>query len=82
MVRPRYVVFDDAPLDRGLDWSADQIADALRAPLAVIGVRVIRQPGARSNSPKAGFQARGCSRVQFRTTLKKVETIVSWVVPK
>ncbi len=79
MARPCYVVFDDAPLDRELDWTADQIAEALRAPLAVIGVRVIRHSGARSNSPMSDFQARGRSRVQFRATLRKVETIVNGI---
>src|ERR1700736_3982850 len=59
---PRYVVFDDAPQHRGFASTADQFADALRSPLAAIGVRVVRQHGAGANSPKAGFQAHGWSR--------------------
>jgi hypothetical protein len=80
MVHPRYVVFDDAPEKPGIDWTADQIADALRAPLWTIGVRVVRQPGAKSSSLSAGFQGRGSSRRQFQMTLKKVDDIVDGIV--
>jgi hypothetical protein len=69
-------VFDDAPQVRRVSWSADQIADALRAPLALIGVRVVRQHGDRSNSPMAGFQARGSSRSRFKAMLNQVENVV------
>ena len=55
MICPRYIVLDDAPQHRRLGWTAE-FADALRSPLAAIGVRVVRQYGARSNSPMAGFQ--------------------------
>jgi len=80
MLRARYVVFDDAPQDRGHGWTADQIADALRAPLAAIGVRVVRQRGARSNSPMAGFQSPGCSRSQYRAKLNTVDEIVGGIM--
>jgi len=80
MAHPRYVVFDDAPERPGSDWTADQIAEALRAPLATIGVRVVRQPGSKSDSLTAGFQSHGSSRRQFQVTLKKVDDIVSVVV--
>ncbi len=80
MAHPRYVVFDDACSQPGIHWTSDQIADALRAPLATIGVRVVRQPGARSNSLSAGFQGRGSSRRQFLLTLKKVDDIVDGVI--
>jgi len=80
MVCPRYIVFDDAPQARRLGSTADQMADALRAPLAAIGVRVVRQHGARSHSPMAGFQARGCSRGRFQTMLNQVEEVVNGVM--
>ena len=77
MSHPRYVVFDNAPAMPGIDWNADQIADALRAPLATIGVRVVRQPRAISNLRTAGFQGRGSSRRTFKITLNKVDDIVN-----
>jgi len=46
---PRYLVLDDTPQTRGLSCTADELADALRAPLAAVGVRVIRQRGALSS---------------------------------
>jgi hypothetical protein len=79
---PRYIVFDDAPETPGIDWTADQIADALRAPLGMIGVRVIRQQGSRSKTASAGFQGRGSSRRQFAAVHKKVDDIVNDVVNK
>jgi hypothetical protein len=80
MSDPRYIVFDDAPQDRSLGWTADQIADALRPPLAAIGVRVVRQHGAGSTSPRAGFQARGWSRSQYNIKLNLVDNIVDGIV--
>ena len=80
MIYPRYIVFDDAPQDRGLGRTADQFADALRSPLAAIGVRVVRQHGARSNSPMAGFQARGWSRSQYNAKLNTVDHVVTGVI--
>ena len=79
MIFPRYVVFDDAPQDRGLSWTADQFADALRSPLAAIGVRVVRQHGA-GTSPVAGFQLRGWSRSQYNSKLNTVEHVVNGVM--
>jgi hypothetical protein len=80
MIYPRYIVFDDAPQDRRLGRTADQFADALRSPLAAIGVRVVRQHGARSNSPMAGFQARGWSRSQYNAKLNTVDHVVNGVI--
>ena len=80
MTLPRYVVFDDAPQDSELSWTADQFADALRSPLAAIGVRVIRQHGAGSTSPRAGFQSRGWSRRQYNTKLDIVDRVVNGVM--
>jgi hypothetical protein len=79
---PRYIVFDDAPESRKIPLTADQIAEALRIPLAVIGVRVVRKQGARSSSSSAGFQGRGSTRRQFQVTLQKVEGIVNEVVAR
>ena len=59
-----------------VNFNADQLADALRAPLAAIGVRVVRQHGARSNSSIAGFQARGWPRRKYQDKLKAVDAIV------
>jgi hypothetical protein len=73
----RYVVFDDAPQSSRLGCNADQLANALRAPLAAIGVRVVRQQGARSNSSIAGFQAHGWPRRQYQDKLNEVDTLVS-----
>jgi hypothetical protein len=80
MLHARYIVFDDAPQGRGHGWTADQIANALRAPLAAIGVRVVGQHGARSNSSMAGFQARGCSRSQYRAKLNTVDELVGGIM--
>jgi hypothetical protein len=79
MIGPRYIVFDDAPQDRSLGRTADQFADALRSPLAAIGVRVVRQHGAASTSPTAGFQARGWSRGQYNAKLHMVDHVVNSV---
>jgi hypothetical protein len=80
MIYPRYIVFDDALQDRRRGPTADQFADALRSPLAAIGVRVVRQHGARSNSPMAGFQARGWSRSQYNAKLNTVDHVVNGVL--
>jgi hypothetical protein len=79
MICPRYIVFDDAPQNRRLGCSADQFADALRSPLAAVGVRVVRQYGADSASPRAGFQIRGWSRGQYNAKLNTVAHIVDGV---
>jgi hypothetical protein len=78
MIYPRYIVFDDAPQDR-LSCTADQFADALRSPLAAVGVRVVRKHGAGSASPHAGFQVRGWSRKQYNAKLNTVAQIVEGV---
>jgi len=80
MIAPRYIVFDDAPQGRGLGWTADQFADALRFPLGEIGVRVVRHRSAGPASPTASFQARGCSRGQYNTRLDLVDHVVDGVV--
>lgn len=77
MVSPRYIVFDDAPQACKLGLTADQMADLLRAPLAEVGVRVIRRHGDRSKSTMAGFHAPGFSRGKFLATLNNVEDIVN-----
>jgi len=41
----RYIVLDGTPQAKGLQCPADELADALRAPLAVVGVCVIRRRG-------------------------------------
>jgi hypothetical protein len=75
MFSPRYIVFDDTPQDS--DLTPDQFAAALRAPLAAVGVRVVRQRRARPERPIADFQARGCSRRQYEAKLSAVYDIVS-----
>jgi hypothetical protein len=80
MVRPRYTVFDDAIQDQTLGWTADQFAEALRSPLAAIGVRVVRRHSVGSTSPTAGFQVRGCTRGQYKTMLNMVDHIVNGVI--
>jgi hypothetical protein len=80
MICARYIVFDDAPQERRLDCTADQFADALRFPLARVGVRVVRQHGTGSALPSAGFQVRGWSRSQYNAKLKTVAHIVDGVV--
>jgi hypothetical protein len=79
MICPRYVVFDDAPQGRRLGWTADQFAEALRCPLAAIGVRVVRQHGAGATSPRAGFQAHGWLRSQYNAKLNVVDHVVNGV---
>jgi hypothetical protein len=73
---PRYIVFDDAPQERRLGCTADQFADALRSPLALVGVRVVRRRGAGSALPAAGFQIRGWPRSQY---IAKRETVAQLV---
>ena len=80
MIYPRYIIFDDAPQDRRLGCTADQFADALRSPLAAVGVRVVRQHGAGSASPRAGLQVRGWSRGQYNAKLNTVTQIVGGVI--
>jgi hypothetical protein len=80
MIRPRYIVFDDAPHERRLGCTADQFADALRSPLALVGVRVVRRSGAGSALPGAGFQIRGWSRSQYDAKRETVAHVVGGVM--
>jgi hypothetical protein len=82
MNRPRYIVYDDTPRDSFVGHNADQLAVVLRAPLAAIGVRVVRQHGARSNSSAVAFQAHGWPRRQYLDKLNEVDAIVSRYAPQ
>jgi len=75
----RYLVLDGTPRGRGLGCPADELADALRAPLATVGVRVVRRRGAVIKSPFSGFQARGLSRRQYADKANQVARIVDEV---
>jgi len=79
MVGPRYIVLDDAPQARGLDCTAGDLADALRAPLAAVGVRVIRRRGLITKSPFSEFQAHGLSRGKYEAKAIQVARIVEEV---
>jgi hypothetical protein len=79
---PRYIVLDDAPHGASLGLTADQFAEALRSPLAAIGVRVVRQHGAAADGRTAGFQARGYTRNLYFAKLNKVEHVVNSVVTR
>ena len=79
MDRPRYIVLDDAPQARGLDCTADDLADALRAPLAAVGVRVIRRRGSITKSLFSEFQARGVSRSKYEAKAIQVARIIDEV---
>jgi hypothetical protein len=79
MICPRYIVFDDAPQDRGLACTANQFADALRFPLAAVGVRVVRQHGA-GTPTRGGFQVRGWSRSRYNAKRDTVDHVVDDVV--
>jgi hypothetical protein len=72
-------VLDDAPQIRGLSCTADELADALRAPLAAVGVRVVRQRGTTTKSVFSVFQARGMSRRKYDTKAIQVAEIVDEV---
>ena len=80
MVRPRYIVFDDALQDPTLGWTVDQFAEALRSPLGAVGVRVVRQHSVGPTSPMGGFQVRGCTRSQYNTMLDMVDRVVNGVL--
>ena len=76
---PRYIVLDDAPQARGLDCTAGDLADALRAPLAAVGVRVIRRRGSVTKSQFSEFQAHGISRRKYKAKVTQVAQIVDEV---
>lgn len=77
---PRYLVFDNSPEMRGLNCSADELAEALRVPLAVVGVRVIRQRGATTNSSFSEFQARGLARKKYEAKAAQVKQTVDKMI--
>lgn len=76
---PRYIVRDDTAQVRGLGCTADELSNALRAPLAAIGVRVIRRRDTITKPPFSEFQARGLSRKQYEAKAVQVAQIVDEV---
>jgi hypothetical protein len=79
MIGPRYIVLDDTPQISRLDCTADEFADALRAPLAMIGVRVVRQRRA-GTKPFSQFQAHGLPRRQYDAKANQVARIVDQAI--
>lgn len=75
-----YVVFDDALQGNDRGWTADMFADTLRAPLAKLGVRVLRQHGEGYTSCRGGFQALGYSAHTYEAKLDQVEEIVDAIL--
>jgi len=80
MSYPRYIVLDDDPNIAFLGLTANQFAEALRSPLAAIGVRVVRQRGTHANSRASGLQARGLPRNLYDAKRNKVERAVGAVI--
>jgi hypothetical protein len=76
----RFVVFDDALQGNERGWMPDNFAAALRAPLAAIGVRVVRQRGSGDNSSRSGFQAHGVSANVHKAKSEKVQRLVESVL--
>ncbi len=76
----RYVVFDDALPEHAPGWMADDLAAALRAPLAAIGVCVVRQHRSEDGSHKSGFQAHGISAKAYKVKSQKVRSILEGVL--
>jgi hypothetical protein len=74
----RFVVFSLPGNDRG--WMADDFADALRAPLGAIGVRVVRQHRFEDNPSMSGFQAHGLSAKAYKIQSEKVRNVVEDVL--
>jgi hypothetical protein len=73
----RYVVLDDAIQGNAFGWTPDTFAEALRSPLAALGVRVVRQRGAGSDSGKGGLQGGGqLSPSAFKGKAEKVARMV------
>lgn len=72
----RFVVFDDFVSENGRGWMADDLAAALRAPLAAIGVRVVRQHRSDGNSHRSGFQAHGISAREYKAKSQKVRSVL------
>ena len=71
-----YVVFDNVLDGNSRGWTTDNFAAALRAPLAGIGVRVLRNPGQGHGTSLSGFQALGYPANTYEDKLVKVESIV------
>ena len=76
----RFVVFDDAPSENERGWTADELAAGLRAPLAAIGVRVVRQKRSEGNSKRSGFQAHGISAKAYKAKSEKVLSVLESVL--
>lgn len=76
----RFVVFDDALPDNGRGWMADDLAAALRAPLAALGVRVVRRHRSDGNSHRSGFQARGISARAYKAKSQKVRSVLDGIL--
>jgi hypothetical protein len=76
----RYVVYDDSVQQNDRGWMADNFAAALRAPLAAIGVRVVRQRGSGANFDRSGFQAHGLSARVHKTKSEKVQHVIESVL--
>jgi hypothetical protein len=76
---PRYIVLDGTAQAKGLGCTADQLADALRTPLAAVGVRLVRRRGGITRSLFSQFQARGLSRRQYEAKAIQVAQIVDEV---
>jgi hypothetical protein len=72
----RFIVFDDAPKRNDQRGTADNFAAALRAPLATIGVKVVRRRGLGGTA----FQARGIPARVHNTKSEKVKRIVETVL--
>ena len=76
----RFIVFDDALKRNDQRWTADNFATALRAPMAAIGVSVVRRHGLGGTSQKNGFQAHGISARAHNAKSEKVRHIVESVL--
>jgi hypothetical protein len=76
----RFVVFDDALPGNKRGWTADNFAAALRAPLAAIGVQVVRHHRSDENSNRSGFQCHGLSANAYKAKFEKVRSIVENVL--
>lgn len=81
----RFIVFDDALPGNDRGWTADSFAAALRAPLAAIGVRVVRRHGSEGDFNRSGFQAHGLSATVHKAKSEKVrhvaENVLSFRAP-
>jgi hypothetical protein len=76
----RFVVFDDALSQNKRGWIADDLAAALRAPLAAIGVCVVRQHRSEGNPHRSGFQAHGISAKAYKAKSQKVRGVLESVL--